>query len=145
MPRLRVSYQIDYRRKALRELKALPGHVRAEARQAIRALEKEPRPSRAKELRGKPDIYRLWLAGRWRLAYLIDDAEERIRILRIRRKEQIDYETLSSELHEPAVPYDWLAKRLPESSRVIVDALRRRLQESSRARGVSAGLPPSFE
>ena len=132
-----MSYRIDFRRKALSELKALPGHVRAEARRAIRALEKEPRPSRARELRGKPNIYRLWLAGRWRLAYLIDDAEGRIRILRIRRKEKIDYETLSSELHEPGVPYDLLAKRLPEISQSLVAGLRRLLAESSGDRDVS--------
>ena len=101
-----MSYRIDYRRKALRELKALPGHVRAEARRAISALRSRPRPANAKELRGKTDIYRIWLVGHWRLAYLVDDQEQSVRILRIRRKERIDYETLSSELHEPAVPYD---------------------------------------
>lgn len=120
-----MSYRIDFRRKALKELKALPGHIRAEARSTIRNLERQPRPSRAKELRGKSKIYRLWLAGRWRLAYLIDDDERYVRILRIRRKEQIDYETLSSELHEPAVSYDALAKLLPGSSREIIEALRR--------------------
>ncbi len=123
-----MSYRLDYRRKALSELKALPGHVRAEARRTIRALADDPRPSRAKELRGKPDIYRLWLAGRWRLAYLVDDADRRIRILRIRRKELIDYKTLSSELHEPVIPYDALAKQLPEGGRLIIDALQRLLK-----------------
>ncbi len=132
-----MSYRIDYRRQVIRELKALPGYVRAEARRTIRALEKEPRPPRAKELRGKPGIYRLWLAERWRLAYLIDDQEESIRLLRIRRKEQIDYETLSSELHEPSVPYDSLAKQLPEESRIIVDVLRRLLVRSGRETEIS--------
>lgn len=52
------------------------------------------RPSRAKELRDQPNIYRIWLAGRWRIAYEIDEELERIRILRVRRKEQIDYGSL---------------------------------------------------
>ena len=133
-----MSYRIDYRRTALRELKALPGHIRAEARSTIRALENQPRPSRAKELRGKPSIYRLWLAGRWRIAYLIDDDEFYVRILRIRRKERIDYETLSSELHEPSIPYDALAKLLPESSREILSILRRILARTELESGASS-------
>jgi mRNA-degrading endonuclease RelE of RelBE toxin-antitoxin system len=55
---------------------------------------KTPRPSRAKELRDQPNTYRIWLAGRWRIAYEIDEELERIRILRVRRKEQIDYGSL---------------------------------------------------
>lgn len=91
-----MSYQVEVSPKVRKEIKALPGHVRAQARQLIRALGENPRPSRAKELRGKPNIYRIWLAGRWRVAYEIDDELKRIRILRVRRKERIDYESLGS-------------------------------------------------
>jgi len=72
----------------------LPGYARAQARQLIRALGDNPRPSRAKELRDKPNIYRIWLAGRWRIAYEVDNELKRIRILRVRSKEQIDYGSL---------------------------------------------------
>lgn len=72
----------------------MAGHVRAQARQLIRALGESPRPPRAKELRGKPNIYRIWLAGRWRIAYEIDDELDVIRILQVRRKERMDYESL---------------------------------------------------
>jgi mRNA-degrading endonuclease RelE of RelBE toxin-antitoxin system len=89
-----VSYRIDISPEVGKEIKALPGHVRAQARKLIRALGDIPRPARAKELRGKPNIYRIWLAGRWRVAYEIDDELEVVRILRVRRKEQIDYESL---------------------------------------------------
>ena len=89
-----MSYQIEIPPEVRKEIKDLPGHVRAQARQLVRALGKKPRPSRAKELHGKPNIYRIWLAGRWRIAYEIDDELKRIRILRVRRKEQIDYESL---------------------------------------------------
>jgi len=91
-----VSYRVEAPPEVRKEIKALPGHVRAQARQLIRALGENPRPSRAKELRGKPNIYRIWLAGRWRIAYETDDELERIRILRVRRKERIDYESLRS-------------------------------------------------
>jgi mRNA interferase RelE/StbE len=93
-----VNYQIEVSPEARREIKDLPGYMRAQARQLIRELAGTPRPSRAKELRGKPNIYRIWLAGRWRIAYEIDEELERVRILRVRRKERIDYESL-----EPSV------------------------------------------
>lgn len=89
-----MSYQIEIIPAALDELKALPSHVRPQARQVIDALAQEPRPPRARELRGKPGIYRIWLAGHWRIAYEIDDDARIILIRRIRRKEQIGYESL---------------------------------------------------
>ncbi len=118
-----MSYRIDYRRKALRELKTLPGHVRAEARKTIRSLKSDPRPSSAQELRGKPNIYRIWLSGRWRLAYEVDDEKERARILRVRLKEQIDYPSLSSELRQPVAIYD-----SPRSIEKILTLLRSALR-----------------
>ncbi|PYS39490.1 MAG: type II toxin-antitoxin system RelE/ParE family toxin [Acidobacteria bacterium] len=89
-----MSYQVEIARPAQIEIKALPGHVRAQARQLINSLKEIPRPTRAKQLRDKPNIYRLWLVRRWRIAYLIDDDLKLVRVLRIRRKEIIDYETL---------------------------------------------------
>ena len=86
-----MSYQVEIARPAQIEIKALPGHVRAQARQLINSLKEIPRPTRAKQLRDKPNIYRLWLVRRWRIAYLIDDDLKLVRVLRIRRKEIIDY------------------------------------------------------
>jgi mRNA-degrading endonuclease RelE of RelBE toxin-antitoxin system len=68
--------------------------VRAQAEALIDALADDPRPVRAKELQGKPGIYRLWLAGRWRIVYEIDEDSQVISILRVRRKERIDYPSL---------------------------------------------------
>jgi mRNA-degrading endonuclease RelE of RelBE toxin-antitoxin system len=48
-------------------------------------------------LRDKPGIYRLWLAGRWRIVYTIDDDLQVVRVVRVRRKEQIDYESLPDD------------------------------------------------
>jgi mRNA interferase RelE/StbE len=92
-----VSYRLDVFTTAKAELKKLPGYVRAQAYQAIDALAHDPRPPAAKELRDKPGIYRLWLAGRWRIAYAVDDDQQVVTILRVRRKEQIDYESLPDD------------------------------------------------
>jgi mRNA-degrading endonuclease RelE of RelBE toxin-antitoxin system len=92
-----VSYQLDIFTTAKAEIKGLPGYVRAQAKQAIAALAHTPRPNGAKELRGKPGVYRLWLAGHWRIVYTIDDDQQVGTILRVRRKEQIDYENLTDD------------------------------------------------
>jgi len=89
-----VSYEIDIIPPARKEIEVLPGHVRAQARQLIRELKENPRPPRAGELRGKPNIYRIWLATRWRIAYRVEEDPKRVLILRVRRKELIDYESL---------------------------------------------------
>ena len=95
-----MSYRIELSPDAKREVALLPGHVRAQALQLIEALGQQPRSPKARELRAKPGIYRIWLAGRWRIAYTIEDDVQRVRILRIRRKEQIDYESLESPEQE---------------------------------------------
>ena len=92
-----MDCHIDLSTLAKEEIRDLPGYVRAQARQLINELTKNPRPPRAKELRGKPNIYRIWLAGRWRIAYEIDDTARLIRILRVRSKEQIDYASIEAE------------------------------------------------
>jgi mRNA-degrading endonuclease RelE of RelBE toxin-antitoxin system len=68
--------------------------VRSSARQIIKDLTDEPRPARSKELRGRPGVYRVWLAGRWRIVYAIDDEDQLVIVLRIRRKDQIDYDSI---------------------------------------------------
>ena len=54
-----MNYRIKVSSEARKEIKSLPGYVRAQARQLIRALGNNPRPARAKELRDKPNIYRI--------------------------------------------------------------------------------------
>ncbi len=89
-----MSYRIEVIPPAQKEIEALPGYARAQARQLIRELKENPYPARAKELRGKPKIFRLWLATHWRIAYKVEDDLQQVLILRVRRKEQIDYESL---------------------------------------------------
>nr|WP_254151146.1 type II toxin-antitoxin system RelE/ParE family toxin [Candidatus Chloroploca mongolica] len=72
----------------------MPAYVRAQAIELIDLLAATPRHPRAKELRDKPGIYRIWLAGRWRIAYEINDEQQTIIVRRIRRKSEIDYESL---------------------------------------------------
>jgi mRNA-degrading endonuclease RelE of RelBE toxin-antitoxin system len=60
----------------------------------LHGLADNPRPQRARELRDKPSIYRLWLARRWRIVYTVEDDTKRVLILRVRPKERIDYNSV---------------------------------------------------
>ena len=89
-----MSYRVEIPPATQKEIRVLPGHVRGQVRELLRELEREPRPPRAKELRDKSNIYRIWLATRWRLVYEIDDHVQTITLLRVRLKEDIDYESI---------------------------------------------------
>lgn len=89
-----ATYQVEISPGAKREIKDLPGHVRAQAIRLIRRLSENPRPPRSKALRGKPEVYRLWVAKRWRIVYSIEDDALLVLVLRVRLKEQIDYESV---------------------------------------------------
>ena len=91
-----MSYRIRIEQPALKEIKALPSYVRAQAEILIAALSSDPRPQRSRELQGKPGVYRLWLAGRWRIVYEVIDDSRVVYIIRVRRKEQVDYESNTS-------------------------------------------------
>lgn len=89
-----MSYRVDVPPSVRKEIEGLPGHVRAQIKQLIRELQDTPKPPRAKELRGKPDVYRIWLATRWRVAYRVDEDAQHILLLRVCLKEFMDYESL---------------------------------------------------
>ncbi len=104
-----MSYRIELIPPARAEIRALPGDVRCQALELVTALGDEPRPPRARRLHlppsgvtlsDWPDIYRIWLAGRWRIAYEIDEGSRRVLILCLRRKENIEYDTLPSWMVE---------------------------------------------
>ena len=86
-----MSYRIEISPAARREIRALPAYVRAQAIQLIDELSRDPKPARSKELRERENIFRIWLAGRWRIVYAVDDELIEVLILRVRRKDDIDY------------------------------------------------------
>ena len=85
-----MSYQIEISPLARQEIRALPAYVRTQALQLIDKLGRNPRPERAKELQDRQKIYRIWLAGRWRIVYAVDDKQIVVLIIRVWCKEDID-------------------------------------------------------
>lgn len=80
-----MSYRVEYTESVRRDLRRLPGFYRQRVRRTIEALADDPRPPQAKELRGLPGRYRLWI-GDYRLIYAVDDEAILVVILRVRRK-----------------------------------------------------------
>ncbi len=86
-----MSCRIEISPAARQEIRALPAYVRAQAIQIMEELGRDPRPARAKELQDRENIFRIWLSGRWRIVYEVDDQSNVVLIMRVRRKEDIDY------------------------------------------------------
>ena len=89
-----MAYTVDLSPEAQKELRSLSGYARSAALVLLRGLRDDPRPLRSKELRGKPGLYRIWLLQKWRMVYVVEDELLQVRVLRIRLKEQIDYDSL---------------------------------------------------
>ena len=86
-----MNCRIEISPAARQEIRALPAYVRAQAIQIMEELGRDPRPARAKELQDRENIFRIWLSGRWRIVYEVDDQLHMVLIMRVRRKEDIDY------------------------------------------------------
>lgn len=91
-----MSYQVEISASAQRDIARLPGHIRQEARHRVRELAQNPRPPKSKELQGYPNLYRIWLDGKWRIVYHIDDDAGIVRIVRVREKGPRIYEDLGT-------------------------------------------------
>lgn len=89
-----MGYRIIITGDIKRQLKALPGHVKPIARERIAALSADPHPPRSKELAGHPGHYRLHIATHYRLAWLVDDADQAVEIEYVGPKTPELYDTL---------------------------------------------------
>ncbi len=79
-------YAVKIKLSALKELKALPGDVRARAIKAIDGLANEARPAGVRKLVEHENLYRLRI-GDYRVLYQIDDATRVIIIFAVRKRE----------------------------------------------------------
>ena len=89
-----MVYRLRYDRRFMRQLESLPGDVRSMARQQVKALTSNPRPSRAKELDEHPGYFRLWLPRDYRLVWQILEDETVVDLLYVGPKLPDLYEQL---------------------------------------------------
>ncbi len=90
-----MSYLIEIAPPARSDVRQLSAYLRGQVLSLVGALAREPRPARAKRLREAPEIYRIWLACRWRIAYEVDEEEQRLIVLRVRDKDRFAFDSLT--------------------------------------------------
>jgi mRNA interferase RelE/StbE len=97
------QYEIFVTPEALAEIKDLPGHMRQRVKRAIDALAEEPHPPESKKLDAPAEtgvtLCRLRL-DKWRVVYLIAEAERVIDIVAVRKRPPYDYGDLQDSLSE---------------------------------------------
>lgn len=96
-------YQIYITPSGLREIKELPGNMRQRMKETIESFAENPRPANSKSLHLPTDlnvdVCRLRL-DKWRVVYLISEAEKTVDILAIRKRPPYDYQDLVNLLSE---------------------------------------------
>jgi mRNA interferase RelE/StbE len=84
-----VTYRIEFRPAALRDLKSLPRDILDRVSRKISALAENPRPSGAEKLSGsEEDCYRIRV-GDYRILYAIQDKVSLIIIIRVRHRREV--------------------------------------------------------
>lgn len=97
-----MSYEVWIPPDVWRDVRRLPGHVRQRIKQAINELKNEPCPSYGKRLEWSETDVELWRLrlDRWRVVYLIDETDQWIGILTVRKRPPYDYGDLADLLAE---------------------------------------------
>ncbi len=85
----RRYWKVVVHRKAEKTLKRLRGHIRRRVLEALHALEKNPRPSDVKKMKGrKSELYRVRV-GDWRIIYQIQDEKLIVLMLTIAPRDPV--------------------------------------------------------
>jgi mRNA interferase RelE/StbE len=95
-------YKLYITPQAFKEIKSLPGNVRQRVRRAIGELADDPRPSQSKSLT-VPEIdqeLRRLRLDRWRIVYIIAEADKAVDVVAIRKRPPYDYGDLESLLED---------------------------------------------
>jgi len=87
-----VSYKVELRRVAQKQLDALSGQDYTSIVRVISSLGQEPRPSRVKKL-AESGLWRIRIR-RYRIVYAIDDEARLVIIVRISRRREATYKNL---------------------------------------------------
>jgi mRNA interferase RelE/StbE len=94
------DYSVYVTPDAWEEMKRLPGNMRQRVRREIKALAHTPRPPSSKQLQTDTTEQQAWRLrlDRWRIIYLISDAEYTVDVLAVRKRPPYDYDDLPALL-----------------------------------------------
>lgn len=99
-----ASYRVEVTIEARKELRQIPGHVRARVLGLLHTLERDPSPPGSRQLKlahlAAPLApgTTLWRArlDTWRVIYVVDADDRLVSILAIRRRPPYQYEDLNA-------------------------------------------------
>jgi len=106
-----ACYRVEIEREVRKEIRRLPGNFRQRALRALKGLRREPRPHDSEELDlGKTEIQlqsrtelRRIRMGAWRIVYFIEEDDNLVSVLAVRKRPPYQYEDLRM-LMESAIP-----------------------------------------
>ena len=82
------EYRVTLKSSAEKEFFQLTDSISVRIFPRIKALAKDPRPNGAKKLKGSKDAWRIRV-GDYRVIYMIDDEEKRVRVTRIAYRREV--------------------------------------------------------
>lgn len=80
-----AEYRIFLARSARKELEALSDETTARVLRVLASLARDPRPARARKLRGAEDLRRVRV-GDYRIIYALKDSQREVHVLVIRHR-----------------------------------------------------------
>jgi mRNA interferase RelE/StbE len=80
-----MEYRVTFAVSALQEFRALSWDIKNRMKLAVDSLKENPRPSGARKIHGRENLYRLRI-GSYRLIYEVDDQKRKISIVRVRHR-----------------------------------------------------------
>lgn len=83
------KYQLDVG-PVTGQIDRLPGHMRSRIKKEIAQLALTPRPDHARELRNRPNYYRIRIEA-YRIVYRVEDDLILVVVLKIRRKKGAEF------------------------------------------------------
>ena len=88
-----MSYRVEIRPAARRQIKKLPREVQAKVLSRLTCLAEDPRPAGAEALQGYQELYRLRV-GQYRVLYEIHDGVLVVVVVRVGHRKEV-YQNLS--------------------------------------------------
>lgn len=97
-----MSYRVWIEPDVKKEVRRTPGNVRQRLKEMMIALADNPRPSSSKALTWPPDNFepRRLKIDKWRIIYAVDDADQWVWVLAVRKRPPYDYGDLTELLEQ---------------------------------------------
>ena len=84
-----MSYEVGFKPAALRQLRKFNKDAQIAILEAIELLADQPRPQGCKKLKGDVDLYRIRVAGDYRVVYAIEDQRLLVTVVKIGHRREV--------------------------------------------------------